>query len=153
MNRMWIASMAAVLGAAGWAGAVDAWALSSTGPVIAIMGEELFLGEATGHLDGSGTMTIGSQRNPGLTCRGEFTSSAKLGGRGRLRCSNGATGTYRFKRLTLRKGYGAGSYARRPMNFTYGLTAEESAPYLKLPSGKKLDLRGKAPVLVAASPK
>jgi hypothetical protein len=153
MYRMSIVGLAAALGAAAWAGPARAWMLSSTGPVVAIMGEELFLGEARGYLDGSGTMTIRSQRNPELTCRGEFTSSAELGGLGRLRCSNGATGTFRFKRLTLRKGYGVGSYAKRPMNFTYGLTAEESAPYLKLPPGKKLDLGGKTPALVAASAK
>ncbi len=140
--------LAASLGAAAWATPAQAWLFSSTGPVIAVMGDELFLGEARGYLDGSGTMEIRSQRNPELTCEGDFISSAELGGSGRLRCSNGATGTFRFKRLTLRKGFGAGSYDRGPMNFTYGLTAGESELYLTLPPGKKLELFGTTPTLV-----
>ena len=125
---------------------------SKTGPVIAIMADELFLGEAVGHLGGAGTIAIHSQRNPGVTCLGEFTSSAELGGSGRMRCSNGATGTYRFTRLTLEQGHGQGRYNQRSMSFTYGLTADESKPYLKLPAGKQLDLRGKTLALVEASP-
>ncbi len=140
--------LGASLVAAAGALPVEAWVLSSTGPVIAIMGDELFLGEARGYLDGSGTMEIRPQRNSEPTCVGEFTSTAELGGSGQLRCSNGATGTFRFKRLTLRKGFGAGSYDRGPMNFTYGLTAGESEVYLTLPPGKKLELFGTTPTLV-----
>jgi hypothetical protein len=146
--RTLIAGLAACAGLTGWAGVARADLFSKTGPVIAIMANELFLGEAEGHLSGAGTIAIHSQRNPGLTCLGQFTSSAELGGSGQMRCSDGTTGTYRFKRLTLEKGYGAGSYGRRSMSFTYGLTAEESRPYLKLPPGKKLDHDGKTLVLV-----
>jgi hypothetical protein len=148
MRRTSIMVLGASLVAAAGALPVEAWVLSSTGPVIAIMGDELFLGEARGYLDGSGTMEIRPQRNSEPTCVGEFTSTAELGGSGQLRCSNGATGTFRFKRLTLRKGFGAGSYDRGPMNFTYGLTAGESEVYLTLPPGKKLELFGKTPTLV-----
>jgi hypothetical protein len=63
-------------------------------------------------------------------------------------CTNGTAGTYRFKRLSLVKGYGAGSYDQHPMSFTYGLTADESRPYLKLPAGKKLEHNGKTLALV-----
>lgn len=151
MRKMSILGLAMFLGAAVWASPADAGLFSDTGPVIAIMGDELFLGEAEGHLSGSGTMEIRSRRNPDLTCLGEFTSSAELGGSGQLRCSNGATGTFRFKRLTLRKGFGVGSYDQGPMNFTYGLTAGESELYLTLPPGKKLELHGTTPQLVDAA--
>ena len=138
------------LGACASASALELF--SKTGPVIAIMADELFLGEAVGHLSGAGTIAIHSQRNPGITCLGKFTSSAELGGSGQMRCSNGATGTYRFTRLTMEKGHGQGRYNQRPMSFTYGLTADESRPYLKLPAGKKLDHGGKTLALVEASP-
>ena len=111
---------------------------SATGLVIAIMAGELFLGEAEGHLGGAGTLAIHSQRVPSLTCTGDFTSSAELGGMGKLHCSDGSSATFRFKRLSMRKGHGSGSFTRGPMNFVYGLTAEEAAPYLELPKGKKL---------------
>ena len=148
MHKALIAGVAACVALAGSAGAARAALFSKTGPVIAIMGNELFLGEAEGRLSGAGTMAIRSQRNPDITCLGQFTSSAELGGSGQMQCSNGTKGSYRFKRLTLEKGHGTGSYGRRPMSFTYGLTAEESAPYLKLPRGKKLAHDGKTPVLV-----
>jgi hypothetical protein len=38
------------------------------------------------------------------------------------------------------------------MSFTYGLTSDESEPYLKLPPGKKLERNGKTLALVDISP-
>ena len=156
MNKMLIAVLAASLGLslglAEWTNVAAAELFSKTGPVIALMANDLFLGEAEGHLNGAGTIAIHSQRNPEVTCAGQFTSSAEFGGSGETRCSNGATGTYHFKRLSLEKGYGIGSYGRRSMSFTYGLTVDESEPYLKLPPGKKLEHNGKTLALVDISP-
>jgi len=110
--------------------------------VIAIVADDLFVGEAEGHLSGAGTLAIHSQKNPALTCLGEFTSSAALGGTGQLRCSDGTTATFHFKRLSVFRGYGAGSFSRGAMSFAYGFTADDAAPYLKLPEGKKLAHNG-----------
>jgi hypothetical protein len=152
MYKMLIAVLAASLGLAESANVAAGGLFSKTGPVIAIMANELFLGEAEGHLSGAGTIAIHSQRNPDVTCAGQFTSSAALGGSGEMRCSNGTKGTYHFKRLSLEKGYGSGSYGRRSMSFTYGLTLDESKPYLTLPPGKKLEHNGKTLALVDTSP-
>ena len=124
--------------------------LSATGAVIAIMAGNLFVGEAEGHLNGSGTLLIHAQKNPSLTCKGEFTSSAELGGKGQLRCSDGTTSTFKFQRLTLRRGHGTGNFGRGSMSFSYGLTADEARPYLKLPKGKKLRQTGTTLELVDA---
>ena len=91
-------------GFAGWANPADAGLFSSTGPVIAIFASELFLGEAEGNLDGSGTINIRSSTRPDVTCVGQFTSSAKLGGVGSLQCSDSATATIKFKRLSVSAG-------------------------------------------------
>lgn len=152
MYKALITGLAASLGLAEWTSVAAAELFSKTGPVIAIMSNDLFLGEAEGHLSGAGTIAIHSQRNPAIACVGQFTSSAELGGAGQMRCSNGATGTYHFKRLGLEKGYGAGIYNRRSMSFTYGLTSDESEHYLKLPPGKKLEHTGKTLALVDISP-
>lgn len=120
----------------------SAGAFSAIGAVIAILADELFVGEAEGHLSGAGTIAIHSQRNPALTCLGQFTSSAELGGLGQMHCSDGTTATFRFQRLTMRRGYGTGSSSRGPMSFAYGLTAVEAGPYLTLPEGKKLAHNG-----------
>jgi hypothetical protein len=83
-----------------------------------------------------------------VTCSGEFGRSVDIGDVGSLRCSNGVTGTFQFQRLSLVRGYGTGSGSRGSISFTYGLTADESAPYLKLPPGKALALDGKDLTLV-----
>jgi hypothetical protein len=146
VRRLIVAAMGVVL--AGAAVPAAGGLFSATGAVIAILGGELFVGEAEGHLNGAGTLAIHSQKNPDLTCAGEFTSSAELGGKGQLKCTDGRTATFQFKRLTVRRGHGGGSFGGGSMSFTYGLSAEEARPYLKLPKGKKLALEGKELKLV-----
>jgi hypothetical protein len=141
MRKMRIAVFAACLGLAGWATPAGAL-LSATGAVIAILAGELFVGEAVGHLSGAGTLAIHSKKDPGLTCHGQFTSSAELGGLGQMQCSDGATATFSFKRLNIFRGYGVGNFTRGAMSFAYGLSAEEARPYLTLPEGKQLRRSG-----------
>ena len=69
-----------------------------------------------------------------------------------MRCSDGASAAFRFQRLSLRRGYGAGSSSGSALSFTYGLSAEDSAPYLKLPAGKELSGDDNNLELVAAVP-
>jgi len=133
------AAFAGCIGLACPAMPATAGLLSATGAVIAILNGELFVGEAEGHIGGEGTLEIHSRKDPGLTCRGDFTSSAKLGGgAGQLNCSDGSSATFQFKRLSVFRGHGTGSHSRGPMSFAYGLDAAQAAPYLKLPEGKKL---------------
>ena len=131
-----------------WATPAGAGFFSSTGPVIAIFAGQLFQGEAEGNLDGSGTIKIHSNAKPIVTCSGQFTSSAELGGAGNLICSDSSTATIKFQRLSIFSGYGTGLSGQGTMSFTYGLNAIESAPYLTLPPGKALLLNGKILALV-----
>jgi hypothetical protein len=142
MCKILIMVFAACFGLAGSATLAGAGLLSATGAVIAILADELFLGEAEGHLSGAGTLAIHSQKDPDLTCLGEFTSSAELGGAGQMRCSDGATATFNFKRLGVFRGYGVGSFSRGAMSFAYGLSTEEAGRYLALPEGKRLTGNG-----------
>jgi hypothetical protein len=148
MNKILVAGIACI-GLAGPATLAAGGLLSSTGEVIAIMAGELFTGTAKGHLDGAGTITIHSQKDPALTCSGQFTSSAELGGQGTLLCSDGSSATYKFQRLTIYRGHGTGRFSRGPMSFTYGITAEKAVPYLELPKGKKLARNGTGLELVS----
>ena len=50
------------------------------------------------------------------------------------------------------RGYGTGASGRSALSFTYGLSAEESAPYLELPAGQELRRKGDDLELVAAVP-
>ena len=142
MRKILISVLAACIGLAGSTTLAGAGLFSATRTVIAILADELFVGEAEGHLNGAGTLAIRSQENPALTCLGEFTSSAALGGTGQMRCSDGTTATFHFQRLSVFRGYGAGSFSRGAMSFAYGFTAKEAGPYLRLPEGKKLAHNG-----------
>jgi hypothetical protein len=148
-RKLQASALALCLALGGWAGVADAGLLSATEPVIAILDGELLVGEATGHLAGWGTIRLRSRSRPAVTCVGEFSATGALGDAGELRCSDGASAAFRFQRLSLRRGYGAGSSA---LSFTYGLSPKESAPYLKLPAGKELSGEGEHLELVAAAP-
>jgi hypothetical protein len=143
MRKLLVAVITACIGLAVSATPANAGLFSAKGEIIAILAGDLFLGEAEGHLSGDGTVAIRSQKDPDLTCQGQFTSSAERGGFGQLVCSDGATATFQFKRLSVFRGYGSGKFSRGEMSFAYGLSADEAAPYVKLPPGKRLAYYGK----------
>ncbi len=148
MCKILFVVLATCIGLADPVSPAGAGLFSATGMVIAIVADDLFVGEAEGHLNGSGTLAIRSQKKPDLICIGEFTSSAKEGGKGQLRCSDGNTATFQFRRLSTFRGYGVATFSRGPMNFAYGFTPDDAGPYLSLPTGKKLKHNGTSLVLV-----
>jgi hypothetical protein len=118
-RKLLLAGLALSLGVAAWTGPAGAQLFTSTGPVIAIRDGELLVGEATGDLGGWGTIALRSRAKAGRTCVGEFSHSEALGDSGQLRCSDGASAAFRFQRLSLRRGYGAGSSSGSALSFTY----------------------------------
>ena len=130
------------MGLLGLVAPAGAQMLSATRAVIAIAADDLYIGEAVGHLSGAGTLAIRAQKNPAVTCAGELTSSAALEGSGQLHCSDGSVATFQFTRMTAFTGHGVGSFGGGAMSFVYGLSAADAAPYLKLPEGKRLKYNG-----------
>jgi hypothetical protein len=111
---------------------------SATGPVIAILADDLFVGEVTGYMDRTGTIDIKSTVNESIRCIGEFRYTGSKTGIARVRCNDGTEASLDFTSLTALSGYGFGKSSRGPASFTYGMTPEQSSSYLKLPDGKKL---------------
>lgn len=148
MHRLLITVFASSVGLAVATAPAHAGLFSASGAVIAILADELFVGQAEGHLNGAGTLAIRSQKNPELTCTGQFTSNARTGGNGELSCTDGTTAVFQFQRISIYRGHGTGDTSRGPMSFSYGLTSEEAAPYLKLPEGKQLAPSGSALTLI-----
>ncbi len=146
MSAKRLIASALLAASAAWAGFVPSAAVaglfSATGAVIAIVGDEIYVGEAEGGINGSGTLVIRSQSNPALSCTGQFTSSAALGGSGQLQCSDGNGATFRFTRLSVYRGHGVANFRRGEMRFAYGFAPEEAGAYMKLPAGKKLTQNG-----------
>ena len=123
---------------------------SATAPVVAILQDDLFLGEAVGYLDRTGTIEMKSTLNPDLKCVGSFQYSGSRTGHASVRCNDGAEAALSFNALGPLSGYGYGKSSRGPASFTYGLTAEEAAQYLTIPSGKRLIKRPEGPRLVSS---
>jgi hypothetical protein len=147
-RKFLLAASAGCIGLAGLTAPAQAGVFSATCDVIAILDGELFIGEAEGHLDGTGTIAIRSQRNPALACIGAFASNAERGGSGTLACSDGSGGTFRFQRLSVYRGHGTGITSRGAISFVYGLSAEEALSHLQLPGGKKFSAAGTELTLV-----
>src|SRR5471030_2874162 len=135
MRRILVTGLAAFAGLAGLAGLASSAGsrfFSTAVPEIAILAGDLFLGKVERNLDGPGSIWMQSRSKPDITCRGQFTYSTQLGDAGNMRCSDGATGTIQFQHVSVGLGYGTGSSSDGPMSLTYGLSANEAAPYLQL---------------------
>jgi heat shock protein HslJ len=111
---------------------------SATSPVLAILHDDLFVGEAVGGMDRTGTIDIHSALDPSIKCVGSFRYTGSKTGTATVKCNDGAEASLSFNALSMLSGYGYGNSTRGPASFTYGLTPEEAAERLKLPSGKRL---------------
>lgn len=107
-------------------------------PVIAILNDELFVGEAVGYLDRTGTIELRSVRDDRDKCAGRFRFTGLRVGVADVRCDDGVEATLTFNALGLFSGYGIGNTLRGPASFTFGLSPEEATGHLTLPRGKKL---------------
>jgi hypothetical protein len=121
--------------------------LTTTAPVVAIVAGDLYTGESVSYIDGSGTLRLKSSLSPERECIGVFHYESEQLGAGDLDCSWGAHTTFQFRALSTLTGYGFGRTGKSDVSFTYGMTAEQAEPYLRLPTGKKLSRQDSAPVL------
>src|SRR5665213_619005 len=107
-------------------------------PVIAILHDNLFVGEAIGHLDRTGTIDLRSVIDPSVKCVGRFHFTGLKTGVADMKCDDKAEASLLFNALGVFSGYGAGSTPEGPASFTFGLEPVEAAKYLRLPNGKRL---------------
>ena len=112
--------------------------LTTTTPVVAIVGDELYTGESVSYIDGTGVMKIKSAANPQQECSGDFRYESERLGVGDMRCTGGSNATFQFRALSTMTGYGFGRARTGDVSFAYGMTPEQAEPYLRLPNGKKL---------------
>lgn len=82
-------------------------------------GQERFLGQATGQMDGSGTMIIGTES--GMQCLGKFQyDDPRVSGSGSFECDHGRKGTFKFT-SNGSSGIGFGKTEKNePFKFTFG---------------------------------
>jgi hypothetical protein len=121
-------------------------------PVIAILHDDLFLGEAVGFIDRTGTIDLRSVLDPKDKCVGSFRYTGSKTGLADMRCDDGVEARLSFNALSAFSGYGSGSTLHGPASFTFGLSPEEAAPHLIVPQGKKLIERSEGPRLVSIGP-
>lgn len=77
---------------------------SATAPVIAILQDDLFTGEAVGYLDRTGTIEMVSEINPARRCVGNFRYTGSKVGEGRMTCNDGAEAAFQFNALSMLSG-------------------------------------------------
>jgi hypothetical protein len=121
---------------------------SATAPVLAIMADDFFVGEAVGYMDRTGTISMQSVLDPDLKCVGSFRYTGSKVGEANIRCNDGAEAALSFNALSMLSGYGYGRTSRGPVSFTFGLTPEKAEQYLTLPDGKRLLEEEEGPRLV-----
>ncbi|PUE29024.1 hypothetical protein B9Z39_02805 [Limnohabitans sp. JirII-29] len=112
-----------------------------------MLADDLFLGEAVGYMDRTGTIDIKSALNPDTRCVGSFRYTGAKTGVASVRCNDGEEAVLNFNALSTLSGYGIGKTSKGPASFTFGLTPEEAAQYLTLPKGKKLSKQPAGPRL------
>jgi hypothetical protein len=138
--RIFIASVVFAFNLSGAANAEEMrmGLFSVTLSVIAILHDELFVGEAVGHIDRTGTIGLRSVLDPKNKCVGSFRYTGSKTGLADMRCDDGVEARLSFNALSAFSGYGYGSTLSGPASFTFGLSPAEAAPHLTIPQGKKL---------------
>ena len=106
--------------------------MTITSNVIAIIHGHMYVGYATGYIDGNGILEVTSLDDINIKCLGEYsyTSLELLSGKGTASCSDGKAATFNFKGLDNSKGYGYGTSEGTPVVFTYGMRPREAQQYL-----------------------
>ena len=106
--------------------------LTLTSEVIALFDTKIYVGYATGYIDGNGVLEVYSVDNQNIRCVGEYSyvSLELLSGKGTASCSDGVTAIFNFKGIDNSKGYGYGKANNAGLRFTYGLNPEEAKVYL-----------------------
>lgn len=80
-------------------------------------GSETFSGETTGYSDGSGTLSITSNR--GRRCQGQWVLTTSRMGAGTFTCSDSQGGPFEFV-TTGKHGTGTGTLGGKRFTFTFG---------------------------------
>jgi hypothetical protein len=107
-------------------------------PVYALVGEELFVGEARARIDRSGKLAVRSTLEGSMHCEGTFRFTHSDAGEVSLQCSDGTKVELNFDAIGIASGHGRGLTPRGPVRFAFGLSPEKASPYLELPKGKRL---------------
>jgi len=116
-------------------------------PVLAVVDGVLLAGEALGHWDRTGTMTVHSTLDDTLNCTGTFRFTGLKTGTAQIICSDGSEVELNFEALGALSGWGQGQTSRGLVSFTFGLSPGAATPYLNLPKGKRIILTALGPKL------
>jgi uncharacterized lipoprotein NlpE involved in copper resistance len=79
---------------------------SATAPVIAILQNDLFVGEAEGYLDRTGKIDVASVLDTSVRCVGQFQYQGTKTGVGSMQCNDGNAAQFSFNALSTLSGYG-----------------------------------------------
>ena len=106
-----------------------------TSKVVARVNDQIYVGYASGDINGTGKIKIFSTKNSEIQCMGSFkyVSRKLLAGKGIINCNDGAIATFSFQGRDQVSGQGYGTSNLGPVYFTYGYSPEESAKFIHQP--------------------
>ncbi len=116
-------------------------------PVYATVDGVLLAGEAVGHWDRTGTLTVHSTVDDTLHCDGTFHYTSLKAGVAQITCTDGSAADLAFDALGAVSGRGQGATSRGLVSFTFGLSLQDATPYLNLPKGKRIVVTAQGPQL------
>lgn len=151
-RRAWLAVAALSLAACSTDGGGKMRLFSAEAPVVVLMVDDIFIGNAVGYMDRTGTIEMASTSRADVRCAGQFAYTGARIGRATLNCSDGMQASVTFNALSNLSGYGYGAAASGPVSFTYGLTSADAVQYLRFPPGLSADLSGPKPVVRRLAP-
>ena len=107
---------------------------SSNTPAIAVVDGRVLWGVANFTSAREATVQLQNAEIPRLACSGTLRYTATSSGSVSISCTNGHSLTSTFQALSALSGAGSNLVASPGFAFTYGLTADKAAGYLRLPA-------------------
>ena len=111
---------------------------SSNTPAIAVVDGRVLWGVANFTSAREATVQLQNAETPSLACSGALRFTATSSGSVSLACTDGRAVTSTFHALTALSGTGSNLAASPGFAFTYGLTPDKAAGYLRLPTERLL---------------
>jgi hypothetical protein len=115
---------------------------SSKVSAVAIVNAQLLQGDLVFTPDRTGTLSLAGANGPIANCSGQVRYTGTTSGAIDLRCNDGSAAELQFSLLSETRGYAYGQTATHVASLAFGLPAAQAQSYLKVPSDKRLVVRG-----------
>lgn len=131
------------------AGGTHVGLLSGTGPVVALIGNDFFVGQRS-----NTRIQLASTSRAGVSCVGENLVTGSITGHADIRCTDGTVASIPFTHTAVGslEGYGRAETPTGPVSYTYGMRLSDAVKHLDFAPGTVPDLTGPTPRVRSLAP-